>query len=262
MPFIETTEGRLFFSDHRTTDSPHLPLILVHGAGGSRLDWPKSLRRLPVANTIVLDLPGHGKSAGPARQSIADYAKVAVAFMDALRLNEALLMGHSMGGAVVQQLALDYPDRVVGLILIGTGAKLRVHPLILDRILSDQSAVANLLAEWFWSPDTPADVRQMTVEGNMAVDPQTLFHDYAACDAFDIRSRLHEIRAPVLVISGDQDRMTPVNYGEYLREHLPLAELVVIKGGGHMMALEQPDLVAEAVQGWLERQYTQRRGRS
>jgi pimeloyl-ACP methyl ester carboxylesterase len=262
MPFIDTREGRLFFSDHRTIDSPYLPLILVHGAGGSRLDWPKSLRRLPIANTIVLDLPGHGKSDGPGRQSVAAYANIVIAFMDALELSEAMFMGHSMGGAVVQQLALDYPDTVAGLILIGTGAKLRVHPLILDRILSDPEAVARLLAEWFWGPDVSADVRRMTLEANTAINPQVLYYDYAACDVFDIRSRLHEIHLPVLVISGDQDRMTPVKYGAYLRDHLSSAELVVIEGGGHMMALEQPELVTSAVQVWLEQQYMQRKGRN
>lgn len=257
MPHIETSEGTIFFSDHRRDELAHLPLVLVHGAGGSRLDWPGELRRLPAANAIALDLPGHGKSPGPGCKSVEAYAKVIIAFMDALELPQVYLMGHSMGGAIAQQMALDYAGRVAGLILIGTGAKLRVHPDILDRIKTDKEAVANLLADWFWSGSKPEASRNGTYESNMDADTEVLYHDYAACNVFDIRDRLGEIRVPVLVISGTEDRMTALNYGEYLRDNLPDAELVVVEGGGHMMALEQPDVVTDAVKDWLDAQHEQ-----
>lgn len=251
MPHIETREGRLFFNDHRKSDHP--PLILIHGAGGSRLDWPKQLRRLPTANALVLDLPGHGKSPGPGLDSIEAYSQLVLSFMDALKLSTAFLMGHSMGGVIALTVALLQPDRVRGLIAIGTGARLSVNPMILEGISQDQSGIARLLAKWFWSKQTPDNVRQMTIEANTSIDAETLYNDYLACDGYDIRHRLPEIHVPVLVITGSEDKMTPPKLGQELHDRLPNAELVMIRGAGHMMALECPLAVTGAVDGWLKR---------
>lgn len=256
MPYIETKEGRLFFSDHRKRED-YPSLILIHGAGGSRLDWPKELRRLERANALVLDLPGHGKSPGPGRKTIEAYTQVVLAFMDALELPAAYLMGHSMGGAIVLTAALIKPDRVSGLVAIGTGAILRVNPALLEGILHDQSGTAQLLAKWFWNRQISDDVRQMTVEANTTIDAETLYHDYLACNDYDIRHRLGEIRAPALVIAGSEDRMTPPELGNELLANLPDAALVMVEGGGHMMALEYPQVVTNAVDSWLKRQMSE-----
>ena len=106
MPFIETSEGRLFFADHRTSAST--PMLLIHGAGGSRLDWPKELRRLPQANALLLDLPGHGKSDPPGRDNIDGFVQAVIAFLDALEIEQIIVTGHSMGGAIAQGLSLSH----------------------------------------------------------------------------------------------------------------------------------------------------------
>jgi len=107
MPFIPTTRTPVFIADHREPGSTRAPTLLIHGAGDSRLIWPGSLRRLPEADAIALDLPGHGKSPGPARDQVEDYAADVIALLDALRIDRAVLCGHSMGGAIAQQIALD-----------------------------------------------------------------------------------------------------------------------------------------------------------
>jgi pimeloyl-ACP methyl ester carboxylesterase len=84
------------------------------------------------------------------------------------------------------------------------------------------------------------------------VDPAVLYGDLVACDRFDIRHRLGEIEAPALVIGATEDRMTPLRFAQYLAENLPHAELRVLEGAGHMMALERPEEVASAVKGFVD----------
>ncbi len=78
------------------------------------------------------------------------------------------------------------------------------------------------------------------------ISPQVLHDDYVACDNFDVMGRLGEIATPTLVVAGTADRLTPYEYGVYLAEHIPNARLVSVEGGGHMMVLEQPGVVAKA----------------
>jgi len=250
MPFIETKIGKIYVIDQRkNTDTP--PLLLIHGAGGTHLDWPASLRRLPNANPLLPDLPGHGKSPTPGRDTITAYAADIISLLDALEIPSAIVAGQSMGGAIALTLALDYSERVSGLILIGTGAKLSVSPDIVERILTDQEAVARLLSEWYWSEATPIERRELTYKQIMAQPAQIIYDDYVACNGFDVRARLNEIQARALIFAGTQDKMTPQKYGVYLQQYIPDAELVTLEGAGHMMALEQPDAVASAVGTWL-----------
>lgn len=228
-------------------------LLLIHGAGECRQVWPAALRNLPGAVVYALDLPGHGRSRGRGRSSIAEYADAIVRWMEAIGLPAAVWVGHSMGGAIAQWAALHHPERVAGLVLIATGARLRVSPRILEGLRSDFPRTVDLILEWSWGPAAPA---RWVEEGRrmlLAMDPAVVEGDYRACDAFDVMDRLGEIRAPTLVIGGTADRMTPIKYAEYLAAHIPGAELVRIEGAGHMVMLEQPEAVAEAVRSFLNR---------
>ncbi|MBZ0290180.1 MAG: alpha/beta fold hydrolase, partial [Anaerolineae bacterium] len=154
MPLIDTSNGSIWYADHRDRTA-HLPVtLLVHGAGGSHLDWSAELRRLPEANAVVLDLPGHGKSSGKGRQSIGAYASNMAALLAALKIEKAFIAGHSMGGAIALTMALNYPNRVRGLILVGTGAKLAAHPVLLNASADKDKAVEMILnGYWGTSPE-------------------------------------------------------------------------------------------------------------
>lgn len=250
MPTVEiqsnTIPINIWYADHRReTDPP--TLLLIHGAAGSHLDWSAALRK---RNALVPDLPGHGKSGGAGHDSVAAYAADMVAFMDRMGLDRAIIAGHSMGGAIAQTMALDFPDRVRGLILIGTGAYLPVNPEIL-RVKDAQAEVGALLKKWMWAKSVPETIRQRGFELFMQTPADVTYGDYVACDTFDVRTRLPEISAPTLVIGGTADKMTPLAYSESLADAVPNATLVTIPDGGHMMALEQPERVADAVDTWL-----------
>lgn len=251
MPLIETQHGAIWYADHRDPTA-HLPVtLLVHGAGGSHLDWSAELRRLPEANAVVPDLPGHGRSPGASRQSIGGYAADMVALLDALKLDRAVVTGHSMGSAVALTMALHYPDRVMGLILIGGGTKLGVHPDLLN-VQADKEKAVEMIINGYWGAAPEYDqLRRLSRKRLMETPAEVLHNDYTACNAFDVRGQLERIRQPALVIGATDDPMTPLKYSQYLRDNLPNAQLVTVQGAQHMMMLQQPQFVADAVRNWL-----------
>ncbi len=251
MPLLQTASAPIWYADHRDPTA-HLPVtLLIHGAGGTHLDWPAELRRMPEANAIIPDLPGHGRSPEPGRASISAYAADMIALLDALKIQQAFIAGHSMGGGIAQTMALHYPQRVKGLILIGTSAKLGVHPDILNGIMGETARVTSLLVDWYYGSGATDTLRRRSKQQLMEFNPQILYNDYTACNAFDIRDQVTRIKAPTLIIGGTEDKLTPFKFSESLRDKLPNTRLVKLEGAGHFMTLEQPQAVADAARTWL-----------
>lgn len=244
-------ENGIWYADHRDLTLHRPPVLMVHGAGGTHIDWPAELRRMPEANAIIPDLPGHGRSKVPARSSISAYAADMIGLLDVLKIPRAILLGHSMGGAIVQTMALHYPNRVRGLILIGTGAKLSVHPDILNGLLSDYEKTVQMIVDWQWA-EGYEQVKRLGYRRLLETDPKVLYSDFSATNAFDLRGQIAQIHVPTLIIGGTADKMTPFKFSTYLHEQIAGSQLVSVEGGGHMMALEQSQVVASAVQRWLE----------
>lgn len=250
MPGIETGAGELFYTVGRgPTSGP--TLVLVHGAGGSRIHWPPELRRMDQATVYTLDLPGHGRSGGPGRETIEGYADAVAAFLEAVDVGRAVVVGHSMGGAIAQTLALDHPVPVRALGLIATGARLRVAPAILETIQDDFKGAVELITRYAWSADADQSWVELGREALKDTGPEVLLGDFLACDQFDLMDRLGEIEVPALVVSGTADKLTPTKYARFLAEHIPAARLVTLEGAGHMVMLEQPQEVAKAVRGFV-----------
>lgn len=251
LPYATVGADRIFYTCHRSAaaEAPHL--ILVHGAGGNHRHWGSQVRTIETATTYALDLPGHGRSGGRGQTSIADYAAFVVGFMDALQLEQAVVAGHSMGGATALTLGLQYPQRVAGLVLVGTGARLRVLPAILEGTLNNFRDTIALISRYAYAPGTPRElVRQGQCE-MLQVDPQVIHDDFAACNSFDVMGQLGGIHSPTLVICGTEDRLTPPKYSQYLVDRIAGAELELIPDAGHMVMVEKPDIVAEAIQSAL-----------
>ena len=230
------------------------PLVLIHGAGGTRLHWPPMLRRLPDADVYAVDLPGHGEAPGAGQATIAGYRQAIEAWMQAVALPPAVIMGHSMGGALALSLALEAQARVAGLVLVGTGARLRVHPLLLEASRAGGVPAETLatLVSWWYSPEASARLRELAARGLAATNASVLHGDFLACDGFDVMDRLGAIDRPALVIVGEDDHMTPTKYAHFLAEHLPRARLEVIPAAGHMVMLEQAAAVEGVLRAWLD----------
>ena len=252
MPFVILNGEKLHYQHHRGALQPKAsPLILVHGAGGNLMHWPGELRRLPDHEVYALDLPGHGRSGGPGRTEIGTYVEVVREFAAALKLPAFVLGGHSMGGAIALEFALRYSGRLAGLILVGTGARLRVAPEILAGVQDDIEGTTALLAEWAHGEHVDPNLQRIYLRRLREVDPQVLAGDFLACDAFDRRADVAAITVPALILCGAADRMTPVKYSQFLAAEMPDARLIILPGAGHMAMLEptsRPVLVAAIMQ--------------
>jgi pimeloyl-ACP methyl ester carboxylesterase len=158
-----------------------------------------------------------------------------------------------MGGAIALTLALEAPGRVAGLVLVATGARLRVNQALLSATADAArlAAAAQGLAASSFGPGAGAALLSPFVQGLLANGPGVIHGDFVACNAFDVMARLGEVRAPTLVICGDEDRLTPPKYAEHLQGAIRGARLVRLPGAGHLVMLEAPSLVAEAVGSFL-----------
>jgi pimeloyl-ACP methyl ester carboxylesterase len=227
-------------------DGRGLPVVLLHGAAGTHLSWPAQVRRLPGCRVYALDLPGHGKSGGEACSSISEYTRRVLAWIEALDLQRAIFVGHSMGSAVAMQAALTEPAKVAALVLVGSASQLKVNPALMAQASSPETylqAVERIVA---WSFSRQASERLVElVRKRMAETAQTVLQrDFQACDEFDISERLGEIEAPALVVCGADDRMTPLAGAQNLAGGLRRAHLEVAPNAGHMLMLEQPQAFA------------------
>jgi len=251
MPFVEVGQGKIFYIEHRQADATRPPLILVHGSGATHHDFPLSLQML---HGLAPDLPGHGQSDPPSFRSVAEYAALMAAFLDALDIPEIYLLGHSMGGAVAQLLALTMPERIRGLILLATGAYLPVSPTLLQGLGEKVVETVGLIVKWEWAKDAPQSWRDQSFKRLLQTPPHVILGDYYACSQFDVRPRLPDLMLPTLILGASLDRMTPPSLQYDLLERIPHATLHMIPGGGHMVALEQPDIVTALVRDWLSQQ--------
>lgn len=244
----------IFYFEHRggglAGTAP--PLVFVHGAGGSHLHWPPQVRRLPKENVYAIDLPGHAGSEGPGCSRIGDYVDRIEAWLDAMGFSEVILGGHSMGGAISLQFALQSANKLRGLILVGTGGRLRVSPQILKATADPAQfrEAVDLIIKWSFSESAPARFVELARRRMLEVDHNVIHNDFVACDNFDVMDRLSEIELPALVICGEADRLTPIKYSEYLADQLDDARLVRVPDAGHMVMLEKPDFVAETIAGF------------
>jgi pimeloyl-ACP methyl ester carboxylesterase len=258
MPSVVVNHEELYYAQHGASG---VPLVCLHGAGGSHAAWFNVARLLENVSAYALDLPAHGQSAGQGRDNIAAYADVVAGFLDALHLpagsgpqarstavpvaeshGPAVIAGNSMGGAIALWLALHQPARVRGLLLVGTGAKLRVHPEILQAAKEGRPVGSAAVL----GGRSSATVRPP------AAAPDVVYGDWVACDTFNVMDRLAEIRVPTLVVVGANDVMTPPKYAGYLARGIADASLVTIDGAGHSPMVDKPSELAAAIQPFVD----------
>ena len=236
-------------------NSRESPLVFIHGSGDSGRVWRSQIDYFGPARAIAIDLPGHGQRADtlPPETSVLDYARAARQIIwHELGLNHPVIAGHSLGGAVALMMGLEYGDDLGGLILIGTGARLRVHPDLLEGARTASDAATHQLKSLAFAPGhTETMLDDMLAEEQIRPAPDMLYRDLTACNVFDCMTRLAEISLPTLIICGVEDRLTPVKYSQYLHEHIAGSRLRLIPDAGHYVMREQPQLVNQAIEDWL-----------
>lgn len=205
-----------------------------------------------LANVIAVDLPGHGESAGTELATIPEYTQVVADLITAVNAPDPIPCGLSLGGGITLQLLLDHASILKAGILVGTGAKLRVMPLIFDTIESNFDAFVQSMPLMAASPKTDQAILAPLLEATAANGPSVAATDFRACDQFDVMARLHEIELPVLVLSAEDDQLTPPKYGAFLAESIAGAQREHIAAAGHLAPAEQPEVVNAAIRRFVE----------
>lgn len=226
-----------------------MKLILISGAGGTAEFWQYQTEYFPNAEAV--NLPGHPD--GELCTSIEDYTDWLWSYILKQGYSAPVLAGHSMGGGIVQWYALKYPKDVSGLILIGTGARLRVAPQILSLVregIENPSVwVQNFLEVQLSRIDPVMKEKMMNISLELGAKVQ--LNDMLCCDKFDVMDRVHQIEVPTLILCGSEDEMTPPKYTSYLAGKIKGSNLTVIDGGAHYVFVEKPEAVNQAIERFV-----------
>jgi pimeloyl-ACP methyl ester carboxylesterase len=224
-------------------------LLFIHGAGGTKNHWFHQFGGLKSKfNIVVVELPGHGASSAQGANRVERYAEDIAHVIDAVAPTPPVLAGHSMGGAIAQIVALNFTKKISGLILVGTGCRLKVVPSILDGLLEDFGETVKMINRYAFSKKAPDTLVQQGTDEMIKTPPSVLHGDFLACDRFDICEKIGNISHPALILCGEDDRLTPVKYSEFLLKNLPDASLKTFPEAGHMVMMEKPEEVNAAIQ--------------
>jgi pimeloyl-ACP methyl ester carboxylesterase len=238
---------------------PSLPtVVLIHGAGFDHSAWALHSRYFAHHGHSVLvpDLPGHGRSAGPALRTIAEMADWIAALLDAARAQKAHLIGHSMGSVIALETAARHPTKVSALGLIGTSAAMAVGPDLLNAAEANDQAAIDMASIWGlgFSAELGGSLAPgLWMHGGaqrvlQACPPGVLFSDLAACNAYgDALAAAAKITVPTTLVLGERDMMTPAKAGKTLAAAIPNARTVVLRGAGHLLMAERPDELLAAL---------------
>ena len=225
-----------------------MKLTFIHGSGGCKEAWHYQTKHFPQADAI--DLPGHPD--GEPFTSVDSYVEWLRRYIRDSGHIDVVLAGHSLGGAIAQLYALKYPEDLEGLILIGSGARLRVNTMYLE-MLEQAKSNANILEDYLDKSYEfiDSELREVLQRKALENGPTVFLNDMLCCDKFDIMDRVHDIKLPTLALCGSEDIMTPPKYTKYLANKIEGAREVIIEGGTHMVFAEKPTVVNQAIEDFL-----------
>jgi pimeloyl-ACP methyl ester carboxylesterase len=258
-----------------TFGSPADPaILLIHGASASMDHWePEFCERLAAGPRYVIryDHRDTGESTtyepGNPQYTGADLAADPIGILDALKIEKAHLVGLSMGGAIVQQLAVEHPDRVASITVASTSPSGTSDPdlpppteklsasfsddtpidwsdpeAVLDRSIADDRLYAGSLPY-----DEPARRALYAQAFARSINPASATNHWAVAPGDSLRDSLGDIAVPALVLHGTEDPLFPPAHGEALAREIPGARLVLLEGAGHELPRTTWDIVVPEI---------------
>lgn len=233
--------------------------VFIHGAANDHSVWSLQSRYFAFHgwNVLALDLPGHGQSDGPPCTTIGDYSTWVAAFLDALCVKAALLVGHSMGSLTVLELCARRPELVRKLALVGTAVPMAVGDVLLDAARDDEDKARRMIVDWSFAPASQLGnnhaVPGMWLPGNdlalmRRMMKGVLHADLAACKRYSNGlDAAKTFAAPALVVIGARDLMTSPKGAQGVIAALPDVRVETLAQAGHSMLSESPGQVLDAL---------------
>lgn len=243
----------VFYADGGVAHAPDKPaVVFIHGAGMDHTVWTLFTRWFARNgfNIIAVDLPGHGRTEGPPVDTVEGMADWLLRLLDQLGLQRVILAGHSMGSLVALHAAATAPSRIERVALLGFSYPMTVGKPLLEAARANSHDAIDMLM--IWGHDGLAQMGGNAVPGMGIITPiqrlveraapGVLFNDLNACHVYQQGETLASaIEAPVTLILGDRDRMTPLKSARAFMQHFQRASLVRIQECGHGMMEERPE---------------------
>ncbi len=251
MPHFEYNGKKIYYQFKEKEEKK--AVIFIHGSGENSIVWKGQLNDLNINyNLIAIDLPSHAESDDFPELSLELYVDVIKKLVDFLKLRKVVLCGHSLGGAIVQEYFFKNQKEVSALILCGTGARLRVSPMILNSLKNNYQEFLIGLPMGAFYRKTSKEIKEALVIEIAKTKPEVTYADFKICDNFDVMDKVASINVPCLIICGNEDKLTPTKYSQYFKDKVKDSKLVVIKDAGHMVMLEKPNVLNKAIEEFIE----------
>jgi pimeloyl-ACP methyl ester carboxylesterase len=251
------------YTGGKTFDAKLPTVIFVHGAQCDHSVWILQSRYLAHHGygVLAVDLPGHGRSEGPALASVGELADWVNAVQDAAGVKQAAIVGHSMGSLIALECAARRPDRVAKIALLATAYPMKVSDQLLEATKNNEPVAQDMVNIWshlayaqypsnpgpgFWVIGENLRLMQRQKPGVMHVD-------FTACNAYAGGSQAAaQVRCPALFLLARRDSMTPVRAAQDFAKLVSGSKSVIIDGSGHNMMGEKPDDVLDALVAFLK----------
>jgi len=241
---------------NRTPDPTKATVLFVHGTGQDHSIWVLPTRYFARhdRNAIAVDLPGHGRSGGNPLETIEAIADWLIEVLDAVGLDRAAIVGHSLGSLAAIAAAARHPDRVRAIALVGSTLPMPVSEVLLEAAKNNRHEAIDMLTIWGYSKSaqlggSPTPGLWMLGSGLRLMEragPDVIYTDLKACNEYvDGGAQAAAVQCPALLILGERDMLTPPRTAKHLAETLPGAETVILEGCGHAMLAERPDPVLD-----------------
>jgi pimeloyl-ACP methyl ester carboxylesterase len=257
--YIQLDDLKMFYYDNHATHKP--VMVFIHGLGENLNSWHNQIDYFKTDyRVIAMDLRGHNRTDdGTKAITIKQFAADVIALLDVLQIQQAHIVGLSMGGIIAQQLAIDYPERILTLSLCDTAcyATDEAKAKLDGRIEMIKSISMDEMANFIVTACLPAKYDQKIYDEAFAIFRVNRQAPYLAATvatfSIDFRNDLPKITLPTLVFTGELDKATPVEAAECIHKLIPHSEMHVIPGVGHLSKLEKPGEFNQLIEDFLSR---------
>jgi len=222
-------------------DKHQQSLIFIHGSGSDHSLWSHQYAKLHKHyNIVAVDLPGHGRSQGSGETDVRAYCVWISKLLDVLHLKNSIVIGHSLGAAITLQFALNYPQDIKGIVVVGGGLKMPVNPSLLELLKVNPAQAIELICKFSLARENRPKFFDALKKSLSGANINILYGDLTACNKLDLTGEIEKIAVPALVICGVEDKMTPADFSRQIAENIDGAKLCLIEDAGHMVMMERP----------------------